>query len=136
MGRSRRADMIRVFGKPKFSELFAEDGSQPEDWYHYDDAGEFRGELVVNVDNLTGRILRMTLQPKSFTPAATWPNNAWPFNVRQFCSAVLVNLKTIARMPARETQPRVLVVRKRTVAKVDSIGFVVRMCSQCSAGKS
>jgi len=40
-------------------------------------------------------------------------------NVRQFCSAVLVNLKTMARMPARETQPRVLVVRKRTVANVD-----------------
>ncbi len=29
----------------------------------------------------------------------------------------------MARMPARETQPRVFVVRKRTVAKVDSIGF-------------
>jgi hypothetical protein len=43
-------------------------------------------------------------------------------------------VKTIVRMPARETQPRVLVVRKRTVANVDSIGFVVRMCSQCSAG--
>jgi len=27
-------------------------------------------------------------------------------------------------------------VRSRTVAKVDSIGFVVRMCRQCSAGKS
>ena len=68
------------------------------------------------------------------TPLTTWANSACPFNVRQFCSAVLVNLKTIARMPARETQPRVLVVRKRTVAKVDSIGIVVRMCSQCSAG--
>lgn len=41
------------------------------------------------------------------------------FRVRQFCSAVLVNLKTIANNPARETQPRVLLVRKRTVAKVE-----------------
>lgn len=27
-------------------------------------------------------------------------------------------------------------VRRRTVAKVDSIGFVVRKWTQCSAGKS
>lgn len=33
-------------------------------------------------------------------------------------------------MPARETQPRVFVVRNRTVAKVDSIGLVVRRCGQ------
>jgi hypothetical protein len=30
-------------------------------------------------------------------------------------------------MPVRETRPRVLLVRSRTVLKVDSIGFVVRM---------
>jgi len=27
-------------------------------------------------------------------------------------------------------------VRSRTVASTDSIGFVVRLCDQCSAGKS
>lgn len=69
MGRSTRADMIRVFGKPKFSEVFVEAGSSPEDWYHYDDAGEFPGEVIVNVDKLTGRILRITLQPKSLLSA-------------------------------------------------------------------
>jgi hypothetical protein len=57
-------------------------------------------------------------------------------SARHFCSAVVVNLKTIASMPAREPQPRVLLVGSRTVLKVDSIGFVVRMCCQCSAGKS
>ena len=33
-------------------------------------------------------------------------------------------------------QPLVLVVRCRTVAKVRIIGLLVRMCFQCSAGKS
>ena len=45
-------------------------------------------------------------------------------------------MKAIASMPVRETQPRVFAVRKRTVAKVDSIGLVVLRCNQCSAGKS
>ena len=34
-----------------------------------------------------------------------------------------------------EPQLRILAVRKRAVAKADSIGFVVRMLVQCSAGK-
>lgn len=38
-------------------------------------------------------------------------------------------------MPTRETQPRVLAVRSFMVLKVDSIGFVVQMCYQCSDGK-
>ncbi len=57
-----------------------------------------------------------------------------PRSTRQRPSALLASLNTIARMPARETQPRVFAVRSRTLAKVDSIGFVVRMCIQCSAG--
>ena len=69
----------------------------------------------------------------NFTPWTTWANSACPFNVRHFCSAVFVNLKVIASRPARETQPRVLLVLSRTVANVDSIAFVVRMCSQSSA---
>jgi hypothetical protein len=40
------------------------------------------------------------------------------------------------RNVARDRQLRVRVVRCRTVANVDSIGFVVRICCQCSAGKS
>ena len=34
------------------------------------------------------------------------------------------------------TQFLIFRVRKRIVANVDSIGFVVRMCCQCAAGKS
>jgi hypothetical protein len=36
----------------------------------------------------------------------------------------------------REPQPLVRGVRSRTVAKVDSMGLVVRKCGQCWAGKS
>lgn len=39
-----------------------------------------------------------------------------------------------ATTAAREPGPFVTFVLKRTVAKVDSIGFVVRRCTQCSAG--
>ncbi len=40
------------------------------------------------------------------------------------------------RIVLRLRQPLVLVVLRRTVAKVLSIGLVVRTCFQCSAGKS
>ena len=43
---------------------------------------------------------------------------------------------TIVSLAVREPQPFVLAVRKRTVANVDSMTFVDRMCIQCSAGKS
>ena len=46
-----------------------------------------------------------------------------------------INLNTIVRHAIRLPLPLVSTVRNRTVAKVDSIGFVVRMCRQCSAGK-
>lgn len=42
----------------------------------------------------------------------------------------------MARAAAALPAPRVTLVLSRTVAKVDSIGFVVRRWTQCSAGKS
>ncbi len=45
-----------------------------------------------------------------------------------------MSLKAIARPAAREPGPFVTRVRWRTVAKVDSIGLVVRRWTQCSAG--
>ena len=45
-------------------------------------------------------------------------------------------LKTMVRAVLRLRRPLVLVVLRRTVAKVLSRGLVVRMCFQCSAGKS
>ena len=46
------------------------------------------------------------------------------------------SLKTIASAVLFERQPFERIVRCRTVAKVLSIGFEVRKCFQCSAGKS
>ena len=46
----------------------------------------------------------------------------------------LHQLKAIAMPAAREPGPLVTRWRSRTVAKVDSVGFVVRRCTQCSAG--
>jgi len=40
-----------------------------------------------------------------------------------------INLKTLVKQTARLSLPLVVSVRSRTVANVDSIGLVVRMCS-------
>ena len=45
-----------------------------------------------------------------------------------------MSLNAMASPAAREPAPLVTLVRCRTVAKVDSIGFVVRRWTQCSAG--
>jgi hypothetical protein len=45
-----------------------------------------------------------------------------------------MSLNAIATPAALEPGPLVTLVRSRTVAKVDSIGFVVRRWIQCSAG--
>src|ERR1700730_14859817 len=46
------------------------------------------------------------------------------------------SLKTMASAVLFDRQPFDRTVRCRTVAKVLSMGFVVRKCFQCSAGKS
>ena len=50
-----------------------------------------------------------------------------------FC-ADIISLKAMASPALRLRHPLVRFVRCRTVAKVLSIGFDVRMCFQCSAG--
>ena len=47
-----------------------------------------------------------------------------------------MSLKTIVRQAILDPLPLVRRCRSRTVANVDSIGLVVRKCTQCSAGKS
>src|ERR1017187_1358041 len=47
-----------------------------------------------------------------------------------------MSLKAMASPAAREPGPLVTLVLSLTVAKVDSIGFEVFKCTQCSAGKS
>jgi hypothetical protein len=53
---------------------------------------------------------------------------------RQRSCADSMSLNAMARAAARDPGLLVTLVRCRTVAKVDSIGFVVRRCTQCSAG--
>jgi hypothetical protein len=45
-------------------------------------------------------------------------------------------VKAIASAAALDPWPLVTFVRSLTVASVDSIGLVVRRCTQCSAGQS
>jgi len=70
------------------------------------------------------------------TPRMISARRSEPFSRRQWRSADLVSLKTIASAVSRDRQPLVLSVRRRTVANVLSIGLAVRTCFQCSAGKS
>ena len=50
-----------------------------------------------------------------------------PFNALQVFCAAIASLKTIVKHARRLPAPFVLRVRSRTVANVDSTGFVVRM---------
>ena len=66
MGKSKVADMRRIFGKPTRVERFDEDKSNPEVWYHYDGVWEFPGTLRFIVDK--GRIIRrVDLLPTQLT---------------------------------------------------------------------
>ena len=57
-------------------------------------------------------------------------------DARQRSWAASISLNAMASPAAREPGPLVTLVRSRTVANVDSIGFVVLRWIQCSAGKS
>jgi len=50
--------------------------------------------------------------------------------------ASIASLNTIESVAVRLPHPFVLLVLSLTVAKVDSMGFVVRICIQWAAGKS
>ena len=60
----------------------------------------------------------------------------WPSIRRQLFWAPSASLKTIASAVLFDRQPFDRMVRCRTVAKVLSMGLLVRKCFQCSAGKS
>lgn len=57
-------------------------------------------------------------------------------NGLELCWAAWGSFRAIARGVFREAQFLLRLILRRTVAKADSIGLVVRMCTQCSAGKS
>src|SRR5271169_5071662 len=72
----------------------------------------------------------------NFTPRISFGNWLWPSMRRQLFWAPSTSLKTMAIAVLFDKQPFHRMVRCRTVAKVLSMGFVVRKCFQCSAGKS
>ena len=67
-------------------------------------------------------------------PTRTRATRWGALTARQRSCADSISLNAIARPAAREPGPLVILVRCRTVAKVDSMGFVVRRCTQCSHG--
>ena len=59
-------------------------------------------------------------------PARTRATRCGAFTARQRAWAASISLKAMASPAAREPGPRVILVRCLTVAKVDSMGLVVR----------
>jgi hypothetical protein len=64
MGRSNVAEMRRVFGVPKRSEVFNRGKSSPEVWYYYDGIWEFPGTLRVIVDKTRNTVQAVDIHPK------------------------------------------------------------------------
>ena len=70
VGRSTRAKLLKVFGKPKRKDFPDEqsDGKKVREiWYVYDDIGEFPGEFVVAIDRRTEQIRSMVLYPENLS---------------------------------------------------------------------
>src|SRR5262245_52522363 len=68
------------------------------------------------------------------TPARTSGISSALSSRRQWACAASSSLNAIVKPAVREPAPFVTRSRNRTVANVDSIGFVVRRCFQWSAG--
>ena len=81
----------------------------------------------------SGRSMRTPFS--NFAPALTSATRWAELAARQRCCADSMSLKAIAIPAAREPGPLVTRYRSRTVAKVESIGLVVRKWIQCSLGK-
>src|SRR5919199_2690293 len=70
IGKSHRADMLRVFGKPRWSRAQREqeeEDSKPEVWNNYEGIGEFPGQANVVVDKRSGIVTRIDFFPKKLT---------------------------------------------------------------------
>lgn len=70
VGKSTRAEMVRSFGKSKWSEVFDENKSKSETWYHYEGTWEFPGRLTIVVDNRTDIIRAVDMYPKGLSREA------------------------------------------------------------------
>lgn len=73
IGKSTRADMLRIFGEPQSVDApadQAEDKPNPEAWYVYESGGEFPGRMTVVIEERSGVILRIDLHPESLSKEA------------------------------------------------------------------
>ena len=86
--------------------------------------------------DLTQAASLTSIPSTNLAPETTAWRRGEPFEERQPFEALSIRLNTIARHAVRLPLPLDFTVRSRTVANVDSIGLAVRMCLQCSAGKS
>ena len=66
IGKSKRAEMLKVFGQPKWSRA-AETGSHEEVWNNYERAGEFPGVTVIVLERARNVISRIDFYPTKLT---------------------------------------------------------------------
>jgi hypothetical protein len=70
VGKSNRADMLRVLGQPRWSRASQGDDdpeSRPEVWNNYEHAGEFPGTTTVVLDGRRGVITRIDFYPEKLS---------------------------------------------------------------------
>ena len=70
VGKSRLADMLRIWGKPKWSRTSrreAEEESRQVTWTNYDRVGEFPGSTTVVSDSRSGVITRVNFYPEKLS---------------------------------------------------------------------
>ena len=92
----------------------------------------FAGGVDSRVAGSPGRSASFPLM--KVAPARTSATRCGALTMRQWSCADSISLNAMASPAARDPGPLVILVRCRTVAKVDSIGLVVRRCTRCSAG--
>ena|SRR5258706_4176558 len=70
VGKSKRADMLRVLGEPKWSRTTPGEGEEHgTTWNHYEGIGEFPGLTNVANDSRTGIITRIEFFPNKLSKA-------------------------------------------------------------------
>jgi hypothetical protein len=70
VGKSTRAGMLRIFGKPKWSGVAAgqvETDPKPVIWNEYEGVGDFPGKFTVEVDKSSDVIVGMFLSPENLS---------------------------------------------------------------------
>ena len=104
-------------------------------WIGTPSAASIQG-MGMNGSSGSGSHCNISASPfENSTPALTRATRWGALTRRQRSWAAINNFQAIARPAFREPAPLVFFVRAFTVANVDSMGLVVRKCTQCWAGK-